>query len=220
MEAMARTITEAYDRKAPTIDGNRVDLHVLLAHTNAEGLTYDGIDNGGERVAEEVSIHTVLRVCSCSWLIFTQVLLEIDKLKGVDKPVTRISVCGYSLGGLIARYLIGILHQRNFFDTVTPVNFYAFASPHCGLPRYPTIPSKVAFFMGPKFLARTGRQFFLQDKWGSDGRPLLTVMADPGTSLSPFMPAMLTPNSTKNVCSIKASVNSPMLRSTQTQSTT
>jgi len=92
--------------------------------------------------------------------------------------VTKISVCGYSLGGLIARYLVGILHQRKFFETVTPANFYTFATPHVGLPRYPTLFSNVAYSLGPKLLGRTGCQLFLQDEWIGNGKPLLTVMAD------------------------------------------
>jgi hypothetical protein len=32
---------------------------------------------------------------------------EVEKLKGDGKAVTRFSVAGYSLGGLVARYLVG-----------------------------------------------------------------------------------------------------------------
>ena len=33
----------------------------------------------------------------------------------------------------------------------------------------------------PRLLSRTGEQFYCADKWSPSGRPLLEVMADPGT---------------------------------------
>jgi hypothetical protein len=47
---LARVIRETYNTLSP--DG--VQLQVLLAETNSEDSTYDGIDWGGERVAQEV----------------------------------------------------------------------------------------------------------------------------------------------------------------------
>ncbi|KAF9650470.1 DUF676-domain-containing protein [Thelephora ganbajun] len=133
---------------------------VLLANTNADDYTYDGVDHGGERVAEEV-------------------FEEVEKLKQRGLIVTKFSVTGYSLGGLVSRYLIGVLHQRKFFENVTPVNFNTFATPHIGLLRYPNFFSAIANSLGPRLLSRTGEQFFAVDKWSPSGRPLLAVMADP-----------------------------------------
>ncbi|KAI0741678.1 DUF676-domain-containing protein [Daedaleopsis nitida] len=135
-------------------------LHILVAKTNRDDGTYDGIDWGGERVAEEI-------------------FEEIKVLEKEGKKVTRFSVTGYSLGGLIARYVVGILHQRGFFEDVTPVNFNTIATPHIGLPRYPTVISSIFAYLGPKLLSRTGEQFYVVDKWSQNGRPLLEVMADP-----------------------------------------
>ena len=97
-----------------------------------------------------------------------------------NKKVTRFSVTGYSLGGLVARYLVGILHQRKFFDEITPVNFCTVATPHIGLPLYRSWRSKLFHLLGPRLLSRTGEQFYSVDKWSAKGRPLLEVMADPG----------------------------------------
>lgn len=47
---LARIIRETYASPGP--DG--IQLEVLLAETNREESTYDGIDWGGERVAKEV----------------------------------------------------------------------------------------------------------------------------------------------------------------------
>ncbi|KAJ7155405.1 DUF676-domain-containing protein [Mycena crocata] len=136
------------------------DVHVLRAETNQEDGTYDGIDWGGERVAEEIQD-------------------EVDKLEREGRTVTRFSITGYSLGGLVSRYVVGILRQRGFFDTVSPVNFNTIATPHLGLPRYPSFFSSLASVLGPKLLSRTGEQFYCVDKWSAKGRPLIEVMADP-----------------------------------------
>ncbi|KAI0051011.1 DUF676-domain-containing protein [Auriscalpium vulgare] len=136
-------------------------LHVLLAETNKDESTYDGIDWGAERVAKEV-------------------FDEIAKIeKDGQEKVTRFSVTGYSLGGLLARYLVGILKQRGTFETITPVNFNTIATPHIGLLTYPSFFSRLASYLGPKLLSRTGEQFYAVDKWSKHGRPLLEVMADP-----------------------------------------
>jgi len=136
------------------------ELNVLVAHSNRETHTYDGIDWGGERVADEI----------------------IDRVKVLreeaGKTVTRISVLGYSLGGLVARYVIGILYARDFFKDIQPVNFTTVATPHIGLVRYKTWFSSVAAAIGPRFLSRTGEQFYCADKWSSTGAPLLQVMVD------------------------------------------
>ena len=121
-----------------------------------------------------------------------------EKIKEIEldgiKKVTRFSIIGYSLGGLLSRYLIGyvsldsqdhpelisfsILHYRKFFETIRPVNFTTIASPHIGLPRYPNLFSKLASKWGPTLLSRTGEQFWSTDSWGATGKPLLLAMAD------------------------------------------
>ncbi|KAJ6581475.1 putative serine esterase-domain-containing protein [Mycena capillaripes] len=135
-------------------------LHVLNAETNKEDSTYDGIDWGGERVAEEI-------------------MAEVDKLQKEGRTVTRFSITGYSLGGLVSRYVVGILRQRGFFENVTPVNFNTIATPHLGLARYRSLFSTLASALGPKLLSRTGEQFYCVDRWSAKGRPLIEVMADP-----------------------------------------
>ncbi|KAA1473698.1 DUF676-domain-containing protein [Dentipellis sp. KUC8613] len=141
-------------------EADGVKLRVLLPETNQAEGTYDGIDWGGERVAEEIYD-------------------EIKKIESEGDKVTKFSVTGYSLGGLVARYVVGILRQRKFFDGVTPVNFNTIATPHIGLLRYPSFWSRLASTLGPRLLSRTGEQFYGVDKWSAGGRPLLEVMADP-----------------------------------------
>ncbi|KDQ61438.1 hypothetical protein JAAARDRAFT_123313 [Jaapia argillacea MUCL 33604] len=135
-------------------------LEVLVAETNSEDSTYDGIDWGGERVAEEI-------------------YEAVARIKGQGNEVVKFSITGYSLGGLVARYVVGVLHQRKFFENITPVNFNTFATPHIGLLRYPSFISSVLSTLGPKLLSRTGEQFYGVDRWSARGRPLLDVLADP-----------------------------------------
>ncbi|ESK84109.1 lipid particle protein [Moniliophthora roreri MCA 2997] len=137
-----------------------IPLHVIVARTNAEDSTYDGIDWGGERVAKEV-------------------IDEVEQLQSDGKKVVKFSITGYSLGGLVSRYVVGILYQKGFFKDVAPVNFNTIATPHLGLPRYPSILSSLYSTLGPKLLSRTGEQFYCVDKWSNTGKPLLEVMADP-----------------------------------------
>lgn len=124
---------------------------------------------------------------------------EVSRLEKGGETVTRFSITGYSLGGLISRYVVGILRQRGFFDKVTPINFTTFATPHIGLIRWPSTFSALASRLGPKLLSRTGEQFYwcvnsIQsisshsrlsmmvcsvDNWSTSGKPLIAVMADP-----------------------------------------
>jgi len=76
--------------------------------------------------------------------------------------------------------LISILHQRNFFAAVAPINFNTVATPHIGIIRYPSFFSRLGSFIVPRFLSRTGEQFYARDKWANTGKALLEVMADPG----------------------------------------
>jgi dienelactone hydrolase len=85
-------------------------LHVLVAKRNAGSFTYDGIDTGGERVAEEVE-------------------RKLEELAEAGHDVTKISVVGYSLGGLIARYAIGLLFHRGIFEKIQPV-VCLYTTPH------------------------------------------------------------------------------------------
>ncbi|KAJ4000546.1 DUF676-domain-containing protein [Lentinula boryana] len=141
------------------------ELHILLAETNKEDSTYDGIDWGGERVAQEI-------------------VQEIAHLRSQGKCVRHFSITGYSLGGLVSRYVVGILSQRGLFsadspDFMIPVNFNTIATPHFGLVEYDSVFDAIKRKLGPKLLSKTGEQFFCVDKWGKSGRPLLDVMSDP-----------------------------------------
>ncbi|GLE10355.1 hypothetical protein PINS_up022456 [Pythium insidiosum] len=72
------------------------ELYVHCARANATTFmsmfqTYDGIDAGGERLADEI----------------TALAARMPRL-------ARFSIVGHSLGGLYARYCIGVLFSRGF----------------------------------------------------------------------------------------------------------
>jgi hypothetical protein len=181
--------------KAATDTPDGVELRVIAPETNSESSTYDGIDyGGGEYIIHKLS-------CMLFMLRVERVAKEIleytQKLADEGDIVERFSLTGYSLGGLISRYVAGYVHreicdnacahttnsilkQKGFFETVTPVNFNTIATPHIGLLRYDSWINSLMSTLGPKLLSRTGEQFYCVDKWSTSGRPLIAVMADPG----------------------------------------
>jgi hypothetical protein len=82
-------------------------LHILVAKRNSGSFTYDGIELGGERVCQEIEE-------------------EVDKLAKSGQEIKKMSMVGYSLGGLVARYAIGLLESKGFFEKIKPV----VSSPH------------------------------------------------------------------------------------------
>lgn len=136
-------------------------LVLLVCKRNASSFTYDGIEIGGERVAREIEE-------------------ALEELKRDGYHINKISCVGYSLGGLIARYAIGLLDQKKYFEHIQPVNFTTFASPHLGV-RTPLIgfPNTLWNILGARTLSASGKQLFTVDSFRDTGRPLLSVLADP-----------------------------------------
>lgn len=136
-------------------------LNLLLVKRNQGNWTYDGIERGGERVVAEIQE-------------------ELATIKTNGGNITKISIVGYSLGGLVARYAIGLLYAKGVFDEIKPVNFTTFATPHLGV-RTPLKGwhSHVWNVLGARTLSMSGHQIFLIDEFRDTGKPLLAVMADP-----------------------------------------
>ena len=136
-------------------------LHILVAKTNSDTYTYDGIDLGAERVTQEIE--------TC-----------ISDLEKEGSHIKKLSIVGYSLGGLVARYAIGLLFSNGWFDRLEPVNFTTFATPHLGV-RAPVlgVHHRVWNVLGSQTLSASGRQLFTIDIFRNTNRPLLSVLADP-----------------------------------------
>jgi predicted esterase len=85
-----------------SVDQDGTTLHVMMPETNKDEGTYDGIDWGGERLA-------------------TEILQEIEKLESDGRNVVRFSITGYSLGGLLARYVVGCVLSTHFLHHLTGI---------------------------------------------------------------------------------------------------
>ncbi|KAK4049604.1 hypothetical protein OIO90_005363 [Microbotryomycetes sp. JL221] len=131
-----------------TSDSNGMRLVVLPAKLNEYTHTYDGIDVCSERVVTEIDD-------------------EIESIRQQGGVVKRFSIVGYSLGGLVARYVLGLLESRqpSFFVDVKPVNFTTFASPAIGIPSYQSFWSSTFRFLGARLLSRTGAQLYEKDRF-------------------------------------------------------
>ncbi|KAI4236468.1 MAG: hypothetical protein LQ349_002540 [Xanthoria aureola] len=138
-------------------------LNILVAKSNSGTYTYDGIETGGERVTQEV-----------------EELLE--QLIQAGTPIAKLSIVGYSLGGLIARYAIGLLYSKGWFEKIKPINFTTFATPHLGV-RTPLrgYHSQLWNAFGARTLSASGRQLFTIDTFRDTNRPILSVLADPSS---------------------------------------
>ncbi|KAJ5115396.1 hypothetical protein NUU61_001155 [Penicillium alfredii] len=136
-------------------------IHILCAKGNSGNFTYDGIELGGERLAHEIEE-------------------TLDALATKNHKISKLSLVGYSLGGLVARYAIGLLHARGWLDKLEPVNFTTFASPHVGV-RTPLkgLRDHIWNVLGARTVSTSGRQLFMIDSFRDTGRPLLSVLADP-----------------------------------------
>lgn len=133
---------------------------MLVSERNTGSFTYDGIELGGERLAQEVE----------------------DRLDGLAREghtVRKLSVVGYSLGGLIARYALGLLYVRGWLDRLEPVGFSTFATPHVGV-RTPLkgFQNHMWNVLGARTVSMSGRQLFMIDSFRETGKPLLSVLAD------------------------------------------
>lgn len=114
-----------------------------------------------------------------------------DKLEELGRDgyrIKKLSVVGYSLGGLVARYAIGLLYHKGYFDTIKPMTFTTFATPHLGV-RTPSkgYPNHLWNVLGARMLSTSGRQLFTIDDFRETGRSILDVMTDPN---SVFMHAL------------------------------
>jgi hypothetical protein len=136
-------------------------LYILVAKRNSGSFTYDGIELGGERLCREIEE-------------------ELEAIKSKGGNIKKLSIAGYSLGGLVARYAVGLLFAKGVLDQLECQNFTAFASPFLGV-RTPLRGWANQLFnvLGARTLSKSGHQLFTIDNFRDTGRPLLAVLADP-----------------------------------------
>ncbi|OAQ98621.1 hypothetical protein LLEC1_02094, partial [Akanthomyces lecanii] len=140
---------------------SRDELYLLLAKRNTGSFTYDGVERGGERVCAEIEE-------------------ELRSIEAAGGNITKLSIIGYSLGGLVSRYTVGLLYAKGILDSMECMNFCTFASPHLGV-RTPLRGwyNHIWNVVGARTLSMSGQQLFTTDRFRDTERPLLQVMADP-----------------------------------------
>lgn len=77
------------------------------------------------------------------------------------ETITHLSITAYSLGGLVARFLVALL--RHTYPCLIIDQLATFTTPHVGLPPFATSGS-VYSWVGERVLGRAGRQLYLIDK--------------------------------------------------------
>lgn len=119
---------------------------VHLADANSALGTFDGVE-------------------ACARRSLSELRKLIEAFEKENHSISSISIIGYSLGGLVARFLVGLLEEESFFDSVKPFLFATFATPHLGTVNYhggfitPLINAIGANLLGP-----SGRDLFNKSK--------------------------------------------------------
>ncbi|TPX13980.1 uncharacterized protein E0L32_005680 [Thyridium curvatum] len=157
-------------------------VHILVVKSNAGYNTYDGVETGGERVCAEIEeeLASIERKRRSNGGADNKKSGRDDD--GGDRQIKKLSVVGYSLGGLVARYAIGLLYARGALEGLECMNFTAFASPFLGT-RSPLKGWANTLFnvLGARTLSASGHQLFGIDSFRGTGRPLVAVLADPSS---------------------------------------
>ncbi|ODV87172.1 hypothetical protein CANARDRAFT_217007 [[Candida] arabinofermentans NRRL YB-2248] len=143
MNVIERVLMDTFDETLVPSSSNDT-IHYLKPSTFGYFKTYDGIKVNGDRVIAEI-------------------FKELEDLKlNKDTVINKISIVGYSLGGLISRYIIGELYEIGFFDSIEPINFTTFATPHLGVKFFKSrLLDRTLNFLGSHLLGYSGRDLFI-----------------------------------------------------------
>lgn len=130
------------------------DTIFFVPAENAKFKTFDGIEIIGYR--------TLIELC--------QFIKNHQDKHSIEEKIDRISIVGYSLGGLIARFVIGKCFNEcwEIFKNIKPMLFISVATPHLGIEFY----NKNSWFrsyllnpmlkiLGSTFLGKSGRDLFI-----------------------------------------------------------
>lgn len=164
MKSMRSVFNEKFGKiKKIDNDLNNVEETIFFApKQNALFKTFDGIEIIGYR--------TLIELCH-----FIKKFHEQNR----DSKITKISVVGYSLGGLVARFVIGkcFTECKDIFKGMKPFIFMTVATPHLGIQFYDKsrfnswILNPIKKFLGSTFLGKSGRELFIIDS--GDKEPML-----------------------------------------------
>lgn len=152
----------------PNAKRHDVRMVVLNSEVNAGDHTYDGVDWCGERLVKDV-------------------YREVERLETEEEAmVGKVSLIGYSLGGLVIRYAAGLMYADGFFagrgeggsangtarrtkdlpfkSRPIPASLSTIATPHLGVTLTSSTFSTVAAYVGSRNLGRSGKQLYLADR--------------------------------------------------------
>lgn len=151
-------------------------IHATRVNTDR---THDGVEAGGLRLADDIR-ETVARLNGEGNENGTDVHINIDNLKPLQqskgrqpankgRKVKRLSLLGFSLGGLYVRYAAAELYEpdtKTMCGGLVPGSLILVASPHLGVRRfgvYRFVPEAVR---GVKVFGDTVREMMLMDDDG------------------------------------------------------
>lgn len=155
MKPMEQVYREKLGISLDDKDNDDNDIIFFAPRQNALFKTFDGIEIIGYR--------TLIELCN-----FIKDFR--DQNQRTQNKITRISIVGYSLGGLVARFIIGkcFTDCQEIFQDIEPFIFMTVASPHLGIQFYDTsnilrawVANPVLRFMGSTFLGQSGRELFI-----------------------------------------------------------
>ncbi|PHZ10465.1 uncharacterized protein RHIMIDRAFT_299316 [Rhizopus microsporus ATCC 52813] len=156
-------VSERLVRKCPNIQTVKL---INKSNTPNEGwLMNDGVDVCGLRLAQEIYDHIIY--------------LHTSK----SMTVTHFSIFGHSMGGIVARFAIGILDRQGVFTNIKLMNYISFASPHLSI----YIPYQEWYSRAINEIVKIGGcpitdQLSFCDSF-REGKPLWEILADPGTAI-------------------------------------
>jgi triacylglycerol esterase/lipase EstA (alpha/beta hydrolase family) len=102
------------------LNGYASDLEVLSTQLIVSGFEVYLPEQNQGKTSDGIAI--------CARRLLDGVILRIKDVKA-----TKISIIGYAIGGLFARYLIGLLFKTKIIpETLTPMNYICINAPHLG----------------------------------------------------------------------------------------
>ncbi|KAH3674382.1 hypothetical protein WICMUC_003347 [Wickerhamomyces mucosus] len=131
------------------------DEKILIIRPKTSGLvkTYDGVEIIGQRMLIEI-LNEINR-------LYESPSENNEELQQEPIMVKKISFLGYSLGGIVSRYIIGEFERLGLFKTIKPMYFTSIASPHVGVWFYK---QKVMNILGSNVLGLIGKELLITDK--------------------------------------------------------
>lgn len=123
-----------------------MDHLILLIHGfNGSPSNFDNFERVLKIYLNPLSKNLVVKLCSNQWNTYDgiekgakRLFPEVLEVLRSNPSLTKMSLIGHSMGGLLARYLIKLLHDHNVFSSIQPWAFVTLATPHLSIRRSPS----------------------------------------------------------------------------------